>query len=298
VTPLDELSGLGHIIVTPFAADETIDLASLRTAVDFAIESGARAIVALGIMGEGSKLTDAERDVVVAAVAEHSAGRVPVLAGCTAESSSATVQRIAAAAAQGADGAMVAPPRAAGTPELQLEHYARVAEESDLPILMQDEPVSTGVTISAATIAAVLDHERVFAVKEEHAPTPTKISQVIAERPGARVFGGHGGQFLLEELDRGAVGTMTGFAVPSVLARVCALFAAGDRATARREFFRALPLIRYEAQLGPGGVAIRKQLLAEQGVIASATVRAPVARVDSRALDELRVLMSETGGSR
>jgi 4-hydroxy-tetrahydrodipicolinate synthase len=294
LSALKELTGLGHIIVTPFWPDESLDLDSLRSAVNFAIEGGARAIVALGIMGEAGKLTDAERDQVVATVAEHSARRVPVLAGCTAESTAATVWRIAAAAAHGADGAMVALPRAAGSSELQLEHYARVANESALPILLQDEPVSTGVTLSAATIAAILGDERVFAVKEEHTPTPTKVSQVLAQRPDARVFGGHGGQFLLEELDRGAVGTMTGFAVPSVLARVCELFAAGDRDGAQEVFFRALPLIRYEAQLGPGGVAIRKQLLAERGVISGATVRGPSAPVDPRALGELRNLVSQS----
>lgn len=298
MSALDGLAGLGHIIVTPFGSDESIDLSSLQSAVDFAIEGGARAIVALGIMGEASKLTDVERDRVIATVAEHSAGRVPILVGCTSESTNATVQRIAAAAGLGADGVMVAPPRAAGSPELQLEHFTRVSGESALPILLQDEPVSTGVILSAGTIAKILDQDRVFGVKEEHTPTPTKISQVLAQRPDARVFGGHGGQFLLEELDRGAVGTMTGFAVPSILARVCSLFAAGDREEAQEVFFSALPLIRYEAQLGPGGVALRKQLLADQGVIASATVRAPVAPVDPRALAELRNLVSQSVESR
>jgi 4-hydroxy-tetrahydrodipicolinate synthase len=286
------LTGVGHIMVTPFRPDESLDLDGLRHTVDFACGSGASAIVVLGIMGEAHRLDDAERAAVVAAAVEQAAGRVPVIAGCTAESTFATIGRVSAAAALGAAAAMVAPPRAAQAPALQAEHYRRVAGAAPVPLVVQDEPVTTGVTMTATSIADILQLPQVACVKVEQVPSPTKVSQIIDAEPGARCFGGLGGLYLVEELDRGAVGIMTGFAMPDVLAEICNLYVAGDREKAVTTFFRYLPLIRYEAQLGVGGVAIRKQLLVERGVIEHATVRGPVAAPDPRAIGELRGLLA------
>jgi 4-hydroxy-tetrahydrodipicolinate synthase len=286
------LTGVGHIMVTPFHPDESIDLSGLRRTVDFVRESGACAIVVLGIMGEAHRLGDAERETVIATAAEQAGGRVPVIAGCTAESTFTTIERVIAAAALGAAAAMVAPPRAAQAPALQVEHYRRVGAAVPIPLVVQDEPVTTGVTMTAATIGEILRLPGAACVKVEQAPSPTKVSQILEANPDARCYGGLGGLYLVEELDRGAVGIMTGFAMPEVLVRICDLYAAGDREQAVAIFFQYLPLIRYEAQLGVGGVAIRKQLLVERGVIEHATVRGPVAAPDPRAIGELRALLA------
>lgn len=288
---ISNLTGVGHIMVTPFLPDESLDLDGLRRTVDFVCSSKASAIVVLGIMGEAHRLTDAERESVIASAVEQAGGRVPVIAGCTAESTFATIARVGAAASLGAAGAMVAPPRAAQTPALQVEHYRRVGAAA-IPIVVQDEPVTTGVTMTAATIGSVLGLPGMSCVKVEQVPSPTKISAILEADSSARCFGGLGGLYLVEELDRGAVGIMTGFAMPEVLVQICDAYLAGDRERAVATFFKYLPLIRYEAQLGVGGVAIRKQLLVERGVIEHATVRGPVAAPDPLAIGELRALLA------
>jgi len=88
------------------------------------------------------------------------------------------------------------------------------------------------------------------------------------------------------------VGVMTGFAFPEVLVDIHRRYAAGDVDGAWAVFHHWMPLIRYEAQLGVGGVGIRKQLLTERGVIASPTVRRPVASGDPRSMSELRNLVT------
>ena len=289
---IDGLTGVGHIMVTPFEPDESLDLDGLRRTVDFVCDSGVSAIVALGIMGEAHRLTDQERATVLATVIDQTAGRVPIVAGCTAESTYVAIERTKEAASLCAAAAMVAPARAATSPPLQLEHFTRVCATSPLPIVVQDEPVTTGVTMTAATIGEILRQDGAMCVKVEQAPSPTKISQIRAANEGARCFGGLGGLYLLEELDRGAVGIMTGFAMPEVLVDICRNYAAGNRSQAMVTFFKHLPLIRYEAQLGVGGVAIRKQLLVERGVIEHATVRGPVGAPDPLAMSELRDLLA------
>jgi 4-hydroxy-tetrahydrodipicolinate synthase len=286
------LTGVGHIMVTPFQPDESLDLGGLRRAADFVRKSGVSAIVVLGIMGEAHRLSDAEREAVIATAVEQAGGQMPIIAGCTAESTFVTIERVNAAAALGAAAAMVAPPRAAQTPALQVEHYRRVSAAASIPLVVQDEPVTTGVTMTAATLGEILRLPAAACVKVEQVPSPTKISQILEVSPDARCYGGLGGLYLLEELDRGAVGIMTGFAMPEALVRICDSYAAGDREQAATAFFRYLPLIRYEAQLGVGGVAIRKQLLVERGVLEHATVRGPVAAPDPRAIDELRALLA------
>ena len=86
--------------------------------------------------------------------------------------------------------------------------------------------------------------------------------------------GNGGGLFLPEELTRGADGAMTGFAYPEMMVGVCRAHAAGDVERAHDLFDAYLPLARYEQQPGIG-LAVRKHLLAERGVIASSAVRKP-----------------------
>ncbi|MGH8775859.1 MAG: dihydrodipicolinate synthase family protein [Jiangellaceae bacterium] len=294
MAPLDELTGVGHIMITPFTPDEAIDETGLRSVADFAIVAGVDAVIPLGIMGEAHRLTDDERDQVTSIVVEQAAGRIPVIAGCSAESTVAALSRMSRAADLGADAAMVAPPRAvAGSPGLQLKYYGDLSERGALPIIVQDEPVTTGVTMTAATLGRIATAERAVAIKVEQVPSPTKISQILQANPDARCFGGLGGLYLTEELGRGAVGVMTGFALPHVLAQICREYAARDTAAARATFFHNLPLIRYEAQLGVGGVAIRKQLFVERGVIDHDTVRGPVGSPDPHMVGELRELIAE-----
>jgi 4-hydroxy-tetrahydrodipicolinate synthase len=84
---------------------------------------------------------------------------------------------------------------------------------------------------------------------------------------------------------------MTGFAFPEVLVDIHRRYTAGDVDGAWAVFHHWMPLIRYEAQLGVGGVGIRKQLLTERGVLAAPTVRRPVAPADPRSIVELRNLV-------
>ena len=95
-------------------------------------------------------------------------------------------------------------------------------------------------------------------VKLEEAPTPIKTTALLrATGSDARVFGGLGGTYFYEELVRGAAGVMTGFAYGEVLVETHGLFVRGEKERARDHFYRCLPLVRFEAQLGVGGMTIR-----------------------------------------
>lgn len=290
---MKEIKGISVISLTPFTDSGEVDEASLRGLVDFYLKSGVHGITILGIMGEANKLTESERQLVTETVISQVNGKVPVVVGCSATGTHQSMHFAKQAQKAGADAIMVAPPTNLKNLDLVLDHYRHVARVTDLPLVVQDEPSTTGVILPPAffgRVAKEIDSARY--VKLEEAPTTVKISRILEESNGKfGLFGGLGGMYFYEELDRGAVGIMTGFAYPEILVEVFRLFQAGDKHAAREYFNRYLPLIRFEAQLGVGGVAIRKQIYKVRGAIQSSFVRPPAPGVDSRTMEELQELM-------
>lgn len=291
------IHGISVISLTPFDDGGNVDTDSFRRLLDFYLDAGVHGITLLGIMGEANKVTEHERQVVVDTAVRHVNGRVPLTVGCTAAGTYQAVEFVKAAEAAGADAVMVAPPANTKNLALVLNHYRSIAEASQLPIVIQDEPVTTGVVLPPAFFAdAVQQVPTARYVKIEETPTLMKVTGILEATDGKLgLFGGLGGMYFYEELARGASGIMTGFAYPEILVKVYERFQAGQTDEARRYFNTYLPLIRYEAQLGVTGVAIRKAVFKMRGVIDSDVVRQPAPSVDSRTLDELTDLVRFLG---
>ena len=294
------LTGVCTITLTPFTEGGDVDLESIDSLAGLYLDSGVYGLTILGIMGEAHKLSDEERSMVVGRYIEAARGRVPVVVGCSAVATKVTVERAREAEAAGAAAIMVAPPNNVKNLDLVFEHYRRVAEAVSVPVVVQDEPVNTGVVMPAPFIARVINEiEGCRYVKLEEAPTTIKITNLIEkiEDPDKRagIFGGLGGMYFYEELARGAVGIMTGFAYQEILVRTYELFSEGREREAREYFFRYLPLVRFEAQLGVGGVGIRKEVFKMRGAISSSHVRFPAPALDEETLRELEELVGLLG---
>ncbi len=291
------LSGVCPIALTPFTEEGDVDLWAIDSLAGLYLNSGVHGLTILGIMGEAHKLSDAERRVVTRRYVSAVGGGVPVVVGCSAMATRVTIERAREAEAAGAMAVMVAPPNNVRNLDLVFEHYRRVAEDVSVPVVVQDEPVNTGVVMPAAFIARVVNEiEGCRYVKLEEAPTTIKITSLLKEiRTEVGIFGGLGGMYFYEELARGAVGIMTGFAYPEILVRTYELFSGGREREAREYFFRYLPLIRFEAQLGVGGVGIRKEVFRMRGAISSSHVRFPAPSLDDETLRELRELVEFLG---
>jgi len=293
------LRGMCVILATPFDQQKRIDEGSLRSLISFELNAGVHGITILGALGEVLRLSDAERQQITRITLDEVKGRVPVVAGTGANGTDLAVMYSKQAEEQGVDALMVAPPRVTNpSDETLLKYYSDIAKEVSIPIVVQDEPMTYPVHMSPKLIARLSEIKNIEYVKLEDPPTPVKISQIrdlIDDR--LAIFGGLGGLYALEELLRGAVGMMTGFAYPEVLVKVYDAFSNGKTDTAREIFFKALPLIRYEAQ-APISVAIRKEIFKKRGVIANSDLREPAAKLDQRTLTELNELISATGMNR
>jgi 4-hydroxy-tetrahydrodipicolinate synthase len=275
--------GVYLITVTPFTDTGALDLASTDRMVDFCLEQGVTGLTVLGIMGEATKLTAQESRTYVKQVLTRVNGRVPVVVGASAPGFAPMKELTEAVMDQGAAGVMVAPPHTMRTDDQIVSYFDMVSETlgPQVPWVLQDHPVSTGVQMTASVILRILKNAPTCVMlKHEDWPGLNKLSAIRAASAKGEVkrvsilTGNGGGLFLPEELTRGADGAMTGFAYPEMMVDVVAAHARGDRARAHDLFDAYLPLAKYEQQAGVG-LAVRKHLFQQRGVIASSFVRKP-----------------------
>jgi 4-hydroxy-tetrahydrodipicolinate synthase len=286
--------GVYSIIPTAFTDSGDLDEASQRRVVDLFIDKGANGLTALGVTGEVARLEEHERAKVLEIVVKQAAGRVPIIAGTSAEGTRTCISYTRQAKDLGASAVMVSPPR---MPKLNsaavVNHYKALADAVALPIVVQDYPPITGFAMEPALLARIAKEiPSARTIKLEDPPTPFKTARILeaAGDTAVQIFGGLGGVFLLEELLSGATGAMTGFAFPEILVRIMTHWKAGDVDAAADVFYRAVPLMRFEFQEGIG-MAIRKTVLQRRGALGSAATRAPAGALDPATKDALdRVL--------
>jgi len=132
-------------------------------------------------------------------------------------------------------------------------------------------------------------------IKLESTPTPQQTAKVVAALgDGVSVLGGMGGLYFLQELRRGARGTMTGFSYTEALVSIWRSWQDGDEAEAAATFYEYLPLLHLEGQPGVG-LAIRKESLRRRGLIDHALLRQPAAGLDAETANELSALTRDVG---
>jgi 4-hydroxy-tetrahydrodipicolinate synthase len=275
-----------------------VDVSSLRRVVDLYLSAGIDGVTVLGVTGEVARLDEKERALVLETVVNQVNGKVPVIAGTTADGLRTCISYSRKARSAGASAVMVSPPRLAKlNSEAVVAHFKGLATAVDLPIVVQDYPPISGYAMEPALLARIArEVPSARTIKLEDPPTPLKTARILAACGDVPVsiLGGLGGVFLFEELLAGAAGVMTGFAVPEILVRVVRLFRADQTDQAADCFYRFVSLMRFEFQEGVG-MAIRKELLRRRGALADASIRAPGASLDgstrealSRQLDWVR----------
>ena len=195
----------------------------------------------------------------------------------------------------GAAGAFVAPPPIQNDQAI-FDYYASVADAVEIPIAIHDFPESFKTVLSAELIARMgRDIEGLRYIKLEDYPVLEKMSRIQAHSPDAiGVFGGLGGMYFLEELQRGSRGIMTGFSWPEVLVGVYNAFRDGDEARAITIFDHYVPLIRYEFQ-PKIGLAYRKHVYNKRGIIDTTFIRAPGLQIGDYTRGELTAAVERVG---
>jgi 4-hydroxy-tetrahydrodipicolinate synthase len=285
------ISGVIPVAPTTFHDDESLDLPSQTRVVDFLIDARADAICILANYSEQFSLTDAERDQVAVQVLGHVAGRVPVVVTTSHYSARVAAERSYRAQELGAAMVMLMPPFYGATMDADsgavLDYFRRVADAIDIPIMIQDAPLSA-TRLSAAQIAALAREIPLIQYAKLEVPgTAAKLRELIrlAGEALAGPFDGEESVTLMPDLDAGACGTMPSSSVPDVLGEVVRAHRAGDRDRALRLWEQYLPLIHYENR--QCGLRAAKVLLHEGRIISSEATRRPIGPLPAWARDGL-----------
>jgi len=278
------MNGVFSVVPTPFhEGEESIDHESLRKIVDLYAGAGVSGLTALGVTSEAARLDDDERSAVLDTVMDQAGDRVSVVVGTSAPGTDVCIRYTRQAKEAGASAVMVSPPRLRSlNSDAVFRHFARLADAVEIPIVVQDYPPVSGITMEPSLLARIArEIPAARSIKLEDAPTPRKTARILeaAGDTPVDVLGGLGGVFLLEELEAGASGTMTGFAFPEILVEVERRFRDGDLEGAADVFYRYVPLMRFEFQQGIG-IALRKEVLRRREALAAAGVRAPAPALD------------------
>ncbi len=286
----ESFAGIFPIVNTTFDEHGELDVPSQLSLVNFLIDCGAHGIALFGNASEGYALSESEKSQLMPIIIHEVRGRIPVFVSTGHTGTRVAVELSKAAQEAGADGLMILPPYfLKPTAKDLISYYTAISNVVSISIMIQDAPLLTGVNIGAAQMAQMArEGKNVRYVKVEAPPTALKVTEV-KEAAGdlLTIFGGLNGHFLIEELQRGARGTMPGSDMIEMFVRVWNLYEAGKLAEARTEFNQYLPLIRYELQPGLG-VSAMKQNLKADGVIKSAAVRSPTRMLDPVGIEELQ----------
>ncbi|WP_046862541.1 dihydrodipicolinate synthase family protein [Microvirga massiliensis] len=273
-------TGVYPIAPTPFTENADLDLDGQRRVLDCMIDQGVDGICILANYSEQFLLTDDERDTLTELCLSHIAGRVPIVVTTSHFSTRIAAERSRRAAQAGASMLMLMPPyhgTGLRADEVgMLEHFARVAEASGLPIIVQDAPLS-GVALSVpflVRLAREVPLARYFKIEVPQAAS--KLRALIAAGGDAieGPFDGEESITLMADLDAGATGTMCSALLPDLIKPVLEHHRAGRRKDAAAEYARILPLINYENR--QCGLRATKTVMAAGGVIKSDTVRHPL----------------------
>ncbi len=271
--------GVFPVVPTTFTDAGELDLESQKRCVDFMIDAGSTGLCILANFSEQFVLSDDEREVLTAAILKHVAGRVPVIVTTTHFGTRVCAERSRRAQDLGAAMVMVMPPYHGATirvtEEKIYEFFAMLSAAIDIPIMIQDAPVS-GTTLSALFLARMAKELRNVAYFKIETPGAASKLRELIRLGGDAIEGPWDGEeaiTLLPDLEAGATGAMTGGGYPDGIRKIMDAWMAGKREAAVAEYTRWLPLINYENR--QGGILTAKALMKEGGVIACEAPRHP-----------------------
>jgi len=241
------LRGCGTALVTPFKSDGSVDEEALRALVGWQVESGIDFLVPCGTTGETPTLSHNEWLRVIDITVEVNAGRVPIVAGATSNSTHDAVEKTKEAAARpGVDAILTASPYYnKPTQEGQYRHFKSIAEATDKPIVLYNVPGRTGANLEPATVARLAEVSNIIAIKEASG-NMSQIAEVCHAVPELFLVFSGDDSITLPVIALGGVGiiSVASNEIPHEMAEMTRAALSNDWPTARRIHRKYLPLMQ------------------------------------------------------
>jgi 4-hydroxy-tetrahydrodipicolinate synthase len=286
------LGGIIPAMVTPFHADETINVDALRQLTRFLIDGGVHGLFPTGSQGEFYALTPGERQRVWDIVVQETAGRVPVYAGTGGISTREVIALNRLAERVGISGVSVITPYFITPSQQELyAHYVSIADATELPVILYSNPGRTGgVSLSVDLVARLSEHPNIVGIKDSSGDLSVAMAYIEAVDHGFTVLVGRD-TLIFAGLIHGARGAITATAnvAPALVAAIYQAFLEGklDESLAAQQ--RLAPL-RHAFGLGTFPVVV-KEALTMIGIPAG-PARGPVGPLASHQREQLRAVVA------
>ncbi|OJY35502.1 MAG: hypothetical protein BGP06_06575 [Rhizobiales bacterium 65-9] len=294
---MKSLAGVFPVAPTPFGADGAIDERAFLRLVDFALESGVDGLVYPGMASEVETLKPEERRALVEALGARIGGRVPFIVGASDGDPVQAALRAEEGRRAGAVAAMIMAPNALGRDVAKhIAFYGGVAERTSLALMMQNAPAPMGAGLAPEEVAQIARAvASIRYVKEETLPCGQHITRIFAAAGDAvdAVFGGAGARYVVDELARGAAGTMPAIEIADTHVALMRAWRSGDVAEARRLYNMSLPLLAFQMVFR---VRATKEVLKRRGLLEHTAARAAGPALDEADMRELGALLSDARG--
>lgn len=251
-------------MVTPFAADGSLDLATAEKLATHLVDLGCDGLVVNGTTGESPTTSDEEKSALIRAVVGAVGGRARIVAGAGTYDTAHSVRLAKAAEEAGAHGLLTVTPYYSRPPQSGLvAHFTAIADATELPVMLYDIPPRSIVPIELETLQRLAEHPRIVAVKD--ARNDLRVGTEVLATTTLSYYSGDD-PVNLPWLSVGAIGfvSVTGHVVADRLRALLESFEAGDVARARALNASMLPLIRAIGRVG--GAVFAKTALRLRGI--------------------------------
>ncbi|MEV7603977.1 4-hydroxy-tetrahydrodipicolinate synthase [Paenarthrobacter sp. NPDC089322] len=262
-------------MVTPFTAEGHVDFAAAGELAVYLAGRGSDGLVVCGTAGESSSLGCDEKEQLIREVRHAVGGRAKIVAGTGTNDTMRSVAMARRAARAGADGQLVVTPYYNKPTQGGLvKHFTDIAASSELPVMLYDNPGRTGLAITTSTLLRLAENPSIVAIKD--AKADFAATTVVLAETDLAVYSGDDA-LALPWLAAGAAGLVSVSAnvAPDLFRRLVDAVRAGDLPLARQLHFVLAPLARAVMNHIPPAAAA-KYLMAEQRVLESPAVRAPL----------------------
>ncbi|MCQ2383894.1 MAG: 4-hydroxy-tetrahydrodipicolinate synthase [Paludibacteraceae bacterium] len=280
--------GLGVALITPFKADGSVDFPTLLKLVEYQVNAGTNYLVIFGTTAESPTLTDEERAEIKAAVVKQVDGRIPIVLGIGGNNTQQVVSSIKNTNLEGISAILsVVPYYNKPSQEGIYQHYRKIAESTDMPIILYNVPGRTGTNMNAdTTLRLAHEFKNIIAVKEASGNF-RQIDEIIKKKPThfMVISGDDAITFPLITLGAMGVISVVGNAFPKEFGRMVHLALAGELEESRAIHYRFVEMMDLLFVDGnPAGV---KRLMSEMGLIENA-LRLPLVPTTIKTTEKIR----------
>ena len=285
---------VGVAMVTPFHPDGSVDYDAAASLAKHLVDQGIDHLVLSGTTGESPTTHLDEKEQLIKSVRQAVGKDLYITAGAGSNDTEHSVRMARSAQAAGADGILlVSPYYSRPSQEGLYQHFAKVASETDLPVMLYDIPGRTGVAISDELMKRLAEIDNIVAVKD--ATGKVEVGARRIDETGLAFYSGDDG-LNYSWLTHGAVGVISvvGHVAGASYRRMVQLVENGDYQEALQLSLELEPLVK--ALMGGGqGAVMAKHALALQKVIPSDTLRLPLAPASEEDIAQLRAALESFG---